>query len=80
MNWPSPPKESPRIAATVASPMVVTTASRMPGDHQRHGQRQLDPAHPLAPRVAHPLGRLEDVAPAPPRSPATMLRTRISSV
>ena len=30
MNWPSPPNESPRIEATVARPIVVTSASRMP--------------------------------------------------
>ena len=30
MNWPSPPNVSPRTAATVARPIVVTLASRMP--------------------------------------------------
>ena len=61
MNWPRPPNESPRTAATVASPIVVTLASRTPamisGTASGSSTRQSRSRR----RVAHPLGRLEDV-------------------
>ena len=61
MSWPRPPNESPRTAATVARPIVVTLASRMPAMISGTGKRQLDPEQALAAGVAHALGRLEDL-------------------
>ena len=61
MNWPNPPNESPRIDATVASPIVVTVARRMPGDISGTASGSSTRQKPLPSAVAHAVGRLEDV-------------------
>ena len=49
------------------------------GDDRRRGQRQVDPQHPAPPLVAHAVGRLAHGR-RHAVEPATMFRSRISSV
>ena len=45
----------------VTRPIVETRREAQAGDDQRHRERQLDAPEPLRSRVAHAVGRLEDV-------------------
>ena len=81
MNWPSPPND---VAEDRRPPSRGRSSSR-----SRAGRRRSSAAPPAAARrgssrsrgaVAHAVGRLEDLARDGLRSPATMFRTRISSV
>ena len=63
----------------VTSPIVVTVAIRTPRHDDRERDRQLDAPEALAGREAHPRRGLDHLG-GTPRSPVTMLRTRITSV
>ena len=61
MSWPSPPNEWPRTDDDVARPIVVTLASRSPASISGTASGSSTRTSRSPSRVAHALGRLEDV-------------------